>query len=317
MEGYIKPLFRELKVYDKRKDAERSAFQKLYEKLIGGLSSLLENRTPRREVATETTVHGELDGGATKISTGEALVNLVRNAFSVRSCRGSMPKYAEVAADERGRKRGRMLWSDVVRVLVALLIGGAIGAEREYRNKAAGLRTMALIGMGSAVFTILSLRLGGSASTDRIASNIVTGIGFLGAGVIFKDGVTISGLTTATTIWATAALGMAVGAGEFWLSAVGLVLVLAVLGAFQRLQDLIDRLRQRRAYKFQFSTEHLSPPELERRLHEFRVHFTLRKVTREGATISCWYDVWGNAHAFGALSDFCLNSPELLSAEYW
>lgn len=73
-----------------------------------------------------------------------------------------------------------MLWSDVVRVLVALLIGGAIGAEREYRNKAAGLRTMALIGMGSAVFTILSLRLGGSASTDRIASNIVTGIGFGG-----------------------------------------------------------------------------------------------------------------------------------------
>lgn len=78
VEGYIKPLFRELKVYDKRKDAERSAFQKLYEKLIGGLSSQLENRTPRREVATKTTVRGELGGGATKISTGEALVNLVR-----------------------------------------------------------------------------------------------------------------------------------------------------------------------------------------------------------------------------------------------
>jgi hypothetical protein len=81
VDGYIKPLFRELKVYDKRTDADRSAFQKLSERLIGGLSKLLENRTPRREVATKTTIHGELDGGPTKISTGQALVNLVRNAF--------------------------------------------------------------------------------------------------------------------------------------------------------------------------------------------------------------------------------------------
>jgi hypothetical protein len=81
VEGYIKPLFRQVKVYDKRTDAERSAFRKLYEKLIGDLSRLLENRTPRREVATKTTIHGDLGGGPTKISTGQALVNFVRNAF--------------------------------------------------------------------------------------------------------------------------------------------------------------------------------------------------------------------------------------------
>jgi putative Mg2+ transporter-C (MgtC) family protein len=207
--------------------------------------------------------------------------------------------------------------ADVVRVLAALVIGSAIGAEREYRSKAAGLRTLALICMGSAVFTILSLRLGAASAPERIASNIITGIGFLGAGVIFKDGLTISGLTTATSIWVTAALGMAVGGGEFWLSAIGLVLVLLVLGVFQRLQDLIDHVRETRSYKFQFSTERLSPSQLEQKLQQCRLQFALRKVLREGTTISCWYDICGNARSFRALSDFSLNTEDLLSSEYW
>jgi putative Mg2+ transporter-C (MgtC) family protein len=207
--------------------------------------------------------------------------------------------------------------ADFLRVLVALIVGSAIGAEREYRSKAAGLRTMALICMGSAVFTILSSRLGAAGSPDRIAANIITGIGFLGAGAIFKDRVTVSGLTTATSIWATAALGMAVGGGEFWLAAIGLLFVLLVLAVFQRLQDAIDRMRQRRVYKFQFSTERLSPSRLEQRLQEFRVQFALRTATREGTTISCWYDVWGSAQSFRALSDYCLNAEDFLSAEYW
>jgi hypothetical protein len=80
--GYIKPLFRDLKAYDRRQDTEKSVFRKLYEKLVGGVSRILENWTPRREVATKTTVHGNLEGaGGTKVNTGEALVNLVRNAF--------------------------------------------------------------------------------------------------------------------------------------------------------------------------------------------------------------------------------------------
>ena len=207
---------------------------------------------------------------------------------------------------------------EFVRVLAALIVGGAIGAEREYRSKAAGLRTMALICVGSTIFTMLSLRLGAPVSADRIASNIVTGIGFLGAGVIFKDGITISGLTTATSIWATAALGMAIGGGEFWLSTIGLVLVLLVLAVFQRLEDVIDEhIPQRRAYKFQFSAERLSPPDLEQRLQKFHVQFALRKVMREGKTISCWYDIWGSAQSFRALSNFCLKTEDFLSVEYW
>ena len=118
-----------------------------------------------------------------------------------------------------------------IQLIMSFFIGAIIGAEREYRTKTAGLRTMIMICLGSTLFTELSITLGVN-SPDRIASNIVTGIGFLGAGVIFKDGLSISGITTATTIWITAALGMAVGAGEYYIALGGTVVVLIVLSVF-------------------------------------------------------------------------------------
>lgn len=103
VDGYVKPLFRDVKAYDKRQDAEKSVFRKLYEKLVGGVSKLLENRTPRKEVATRTRVEGEL-GSGTKIHTGEALVNLVRNAFF----RTILPGFdAELARRGGGEPGGR------------------------------------------------------------------------------------------------------------------------------------------------------------------------------------------------------------------
>jgi putative Mg2+ transporter-C (MgtC) family protein len=106
-------------------------------------------------------------------------------------------------------------------LLISFGIGTAIGFEREYRSKVAGLRTMIMICLGSTIFTQISIRLGGPENPDRIAAAIVSGIGFLGAGVIFKDGLTITGITTATTIWISAALGMAVGARQYFISVVG------------------------------------------------------------------------------------------------
>jgi hypothetical protein len=109
VDGYIKPLFRELKAYDKRQDAEKSVFRKLYEKLVGGVSTLLQNWTPRREVATKTEVHGDLQGaGGTKVDTGAALVNLVRNAFF----RAILPGFdAELQGGGRG-ERGRQVGTE-------------------------------------------------------------------------------------------------------------------------------------------------------------------------------------------------------------
>src|ERR1043165_5116362 len=127
-----------------------------------------------------------------------------------------------------------------VRLLISFAIGTAIGLEREYRSKAAGLRTMIMICLGSTIFTEISIHLGAN-NPDRLAANIVTGIGFLGGGVIFKDGLSITGITTATTIWISAALGMAVGAGEYFVAIVGSGVVLIVLKIMEKGQLFIER----------------------------------------------------------------------------
>lgn len=137
---------------------------------------------------------------------------------------------------------------EIYQLLLALLIGAIIGTEREYRSKSAGLRTMIMVSLASCLFTMLSLRIGVE-NPDRLAANILTGLGFLGAGVIFKDDNRISGITTATTIWMVAALGMAVGAGYFFLSLLGTVLVLIVLIFLVYVQEKIDELHQARNYR--------------------------------------------------------------------
>jgi putative Mg2+ transporter-C (MgtC) family protein len=187
--------------------------------------------------------------------------------------------------------------SDSIRLLVALLIGALIGAEREYRSKAAGFRTLILICVGSGLFTLLSIRLGTPASHDRIASNIITGIGFIGAGVIFKDGVNIAGLTTATSIWVTAALGMAAGAGEFVIAGIGLVLVMVVLALFERLQLVIDRWNHMRPCRIRFHADHMSYAAFEEVIAGCGLRRGSRKVQRDGRQFSVTYDLTGTALA--------------------
>src|ERR1700753_837775 len=109
-----------------------------------------------------------------------------------------------------------MDYKDIVwKLILAVVVGGLIGAEREYRSKSAGFRTLTLICIGATLFTILSELIGTHGAPARIASNVVVGIGFVGAGVIFKGDAhsKVSGITTAAMIWVTAALGMAIGAG--------------------------------------------------------------------------------------------------------
>ncbi len=138
--------------------------------------------------------------------------------------------------------------SEVNKFLLATLLCGLIGAEREYRSKSAGLKTMVMIGLGSTLFTLLSVKIG-MGTQDRIASNIVTGIGFLGAGVIFKEENRIKGLTTACVIWIVAAIGMAVGSG-FYEQAIGVTLVvLFALIVFPFIENAGDRRFTKREYR--------------------------------------------------------------------
>ena len=131
-----------------------------------------------------------------------------------------------------------------VRLLVAAGLGAAVGAEREIHNHPAGIRTHMLVALGSGLFTLMSIYgfLGvgdGTAPVDptRIAAQIVSGIGFLGAGAILKDGVVIRGLTTAASLWATAAVGMAAGAGEHVLAVVSAVIILVSLWPINALAE--------------------------------------------------------------------------------
>jgi putative Mg2+ transporter-C (MgtC) family protein len=128
-------------------------------------------------------------------------------------------------------------WDALVRLTFACLLGGVIGFEREIRDREAGIRTHLLVSLGSGLFTIVSaygfhefLTQGGNvvrADPSRIAAQIVTGIGFLGAGAIIREGLSVRGLTTAATLWVVAAIGMACGAGYYWpaTAATGLTLV--------------------------------------------------------------------------------------------
>ena len=130
----------------------------------------------------------------------------------------------------------------VVRLALAAALGGAIGLEREYRHKPAGLRTNMLISLGSALFSVLSLELGaGAGSPDRIAAQVVTGIGFLGAGAILRSGENVHGLTTAATIWVTAAIGMAAGLGSYTIATVGAAITLVVLAVLPAMEQFVER----------------------------------------------------------------------------
>lgn len=140
----------------------------------------------------------------------------------------------------------------LIRFLLAALWGGIVGLEREYRSKSAGFRTMIMISTGACFFTIMSDVIGSPNNADRIASNIVTGIGFLGAGVIFRGGENrVSGITTAATIWTVAAVGMGIGAGYYFAAASASVLIIFVLAVLPYVEMKIDAISQTKTYSLQ------------------------------------------------------------------
>jgi putative Mg2+ transporter-C (MgtC) family protein len=132
------------------------------------------------------------------------------------------------------------------RLLLAASLGAILGAEREMRQRAAGLRTNTLIALGSAAFTLISIHLAAQDGGDptRIPSQVVTGIGFLGGGAILRGQGDIRGLTTAATVWVNAAIGMAAGAGFYALAITSTLVTLFVLTVFLRIEDYLNRRAQ-------------------------------------------------------------------------
>ena len=148
-------------------------------------------------------------------------------------------------------------WEILVRLLVAAALGGAIGIERELRERDAGFRTHLLVSVGAALFTLISAYAwtdfefgranGVTFDPTRIAAQIVTGIGFLGAGAIIRHGLSVRGLTTAATLWIVAAVGMACGAGFYWAAVIGTAIALVSLGPLRFVsRRVLDRPHHRR-----------------------------------------------------------------------
>jgi len=128
-----------------------------------------------------------------------------------------------------------------VALFTAFLLGGLIGLERQWRQRTAGLRTNVLVAVGAAAFVDLGMRVAGDDGSVRVISYVVSGIGFLGAGVIMKEGAQVRGIDTAATLWATAAVGAFAGTGEFGEAALVALFILAGNTALRPLANFIDR----------------------------------------------------------------------------
>lgn len=131
-----------------------------------------------------------------------------------------------------------------IKIVMAAVVGMLIGLEREIRKKPAGMRTHALVCIGATLFTILSFSfIGSSIDTSRIAAGIVTGIGFLGAGVIFQAKDKIKGITTAAELWVLAAIGVAIGMGMYFAAGISTLVVLIVLWPAKMLEKKVVKKR--------------------------------------------------------------------------
>lgn len=204
---------------------------------------------------------------------------------------------------------------DLIRVILSIICGSVIGFEREYRNKSAGFRTLILICLGSTIFTIVSLRAPG-ASDDRIAANIITGIGFIGAGVIFKDGLSVKGLTTAAVIWVVAALGMVVGIFHYSLSIILTIMVLLVLSLFNKIEVLIDFLHHQKRFKIGFCDEDLNNLlAIESSIESYGLKCRRLQLTKGHNRLRVVIEVSGRKQALSDFNQFLVTNSKVVEVE--
>jgi putative Mg2+ transporter-C (MgtC) family protein len=201
---------------------------------------------------------------------------------------------------------------EAAQVSVAFIIGAILGIEREFRSKPAGFRTMILISVGSCLYTILSKELGSVMGADRIASNIVTGIGFIGAGVIFKEGISVNGLTTAALIWITAALGMAIGYHNYPVAIVVTIIVVLALFVLEPVHRFIKRFHRVKDYRIRIDQVGTNfRKDLEDFFTKNELTFRCMKTFKENHDAVYLYRISSRDRNYDLVNDFLLNHPEV------
>lgn len=206
---------------------------------------------------------------------------------------------------------------DLYKALIALGAGIILGLERELKDKSAGLKTISVICLGSALFTIISQKVGGEhTDSARIASYIVSGIGFLGAGVIFRDGLNVSGLTTASVIWLSAAVGMSIGFGYLYPAAIFLAVAMIVIYAGNYFNGLFPSGKMSKKLSV---TMHLNDfekrDEIINELQNFVTRKEVKKVTQKDNFVTMLVDITFEKDRLKELEDFLLQEKEIVQFE--
>ncbi len=200
-----------------------------------------------------------------------------------------------------------------IKLLLSVLVGGIVGAEREYRDKAAGFRTILLITLGATVFTIISEELAGLHNDPgRVAAGIVTGIGFLGAGVIFKRNGSIQGITTAATIWLAAALGMGIGAGEYATSLAAFAIMMVVLVILPKAEALIDVQSEQLTYRIVTISDQSKLGELHQQFLALGLKVRSFKEAKDHDRMITFFNAGGPQVAHRALMKALYEDPEVV-----
>jgi putative Mg2+ transporter-C (MgtC) family protein len=200
--------------------------------------------------------------------------------------------------------------NDFFSIITSIICGGIIGFEREYKNKSTGFRTIVLITLGSTIFTIVSKH--GMGADDRISANIITGIGFIGAGVIFKDKMSVMGLTTAAVIWISAAIGMMAGIGYHTLALFVTVITLAILVAIAKVELLIDNLQKNKIIKIVFSSDNLKYlNNLENEIKTQQLKSKRIQLYKENDLLCAVLHIKGNRKCMDQLSEQMIEMKEI------
>lgn len=200
---------------------------------------------------------------------------------------------------------------DILKILLAVTAGGLIGIEREYRDKAAGFRTLIFICAGACLFTLLSAKLAPDTDPNRIAANIVTGVGFLGAGVILRDGGKVIGLTTAAAIWLTAAVGMGIGGGQYLISGIVVLTTMIVLWLLPSVEHRIDNVREERKYEVVCAADFDLVEKLEQSFRAAGLSIQNHSQVKAGDVVTCTWSITGSPEKHKELVRQLFDNPDI------
>lgn len=210
---------------------------------------------------------------------------------------------------------------DIEGLLLAALLGAIIGFDREYRGKPAGFRTMMLVSLGAAIFSLVSYKmalLDPNAKSDvtRIASNIVSGIGFLGAGIIFRNGLDVKGLTTATTVWVAAGIGMAAGIGSFKLAVIATAVTWVTLYFLHRIERFVEHTRLTERYRVSWNMDRIKELDLAVYFTGVKCTIKMDKASKSGSMITGEWTVRASRKDHDAAISLMLQDPLVVELEH-